>query len=112
MADVIIGGIIFGICALVMFGIGIFQVKSRNPVGFYSGETPPSKEQLTDVDAWNRKHGFMWIAYGVCIILSWLCGLVIGDGILLTIAYAVGLLFPIPIMILYHHKLVKDYLKK
>ena len=64
MAGMIISGVTFGLAALIMIGIGISQLKSRNPVGFYTGEKPPKKEQLSDVNAWNRKHGTMWIVYG------------------------------------------------
>ena len=50
----IISGAIFGLCALVMFGIGISQLKSKEPVGFYSGIEPPAREQLSDVDTLSR----------------------------------------------------------
>lgn len=109
MKEYVFSGIILGLCALLMFGIGIFQIKSRKPVGFYSGETAPDEKELSDVNAWNKKHGIMWILYGVCIILAWVCGLVIGDGPLLLIPFLIGLLLPIPFMVLYHHKLIKKY---
>ena len=112
MGEVVISGITFGICALIMFGIGITQLKSKEPVGFYSGEEPPSKEQITDVKAWNKKHGIMWIIYGSCIVVSWLCGLVIGDSVYIVIPYTIGLLVPIVFMIIYHHKLIKMYFIK
>jgi hypothetical protein len=32
-----------------MIGIGVSQLKSRAPVGFYTGEKPPTEEELTDV---------------------------------------------------------------
>ena len=35
MTGAVFSGIIFGICSLVMFGIGISQLKSKEPVGFY-----------------------------------------------------------------------------
>ena len=109
MAGTIFSGIIFGICALVMFGIGISQLKSNEPVGFYSGEKPPAREQITDVDAWNRKHGIMWILYGGCIIASWIAGLLIGDSVYALLPYTIGLLIPIIFMIMYHHKLIDRY---
>ena len=107
----IISGAIFGLCALVMFGIGISQLKSKEPVGFYSGIEPPAREQLSDVDAWNKKHGTMWIIYGVCIIASWIIGLFMGDSVYAVIPYTVGLIVPIVFMVIYHHKLVKRYFK-
>lgn len=102
-------GIIFGFCALLMFGIGIFQVKSKKPVGFYSGVKAPDAEELSDVKAWNKKHGAMWILYGVCIVFAWVCGLVIGNSLLLLIPFLICLLLPLPFMALYHRKLEKKY---
>lgn len=109
MGTTIISGVTLGLCALLMFGIGIFQIKSKKPVGFYSGEKAPDEKELSDVKAWNKKHGMMWILYGVCIVLTWVCGLVIGDSSLLIIPFLIGLLLPIPFMVLYHHKLIKKY---
>lgn len=111
MVEAMISGVVFGMCALFMFGIGITQVRSKEPVGFYSGEKPPLKEEITDVDAWNKKHGTMWIIYGFCIVLSWGIGLIIGDSVYAVIPYVLGLLVPIIFMIMYHHKLIKTYKK-
>ncbi len=55
MKGTVLSGVIFGLCALVMFGIGIFQIKSKKPVAFYSGEKAPDKSDLSDVNAWNKK---------------------------------------------------------
>ena len=112
MFGIIFSGFIFFLCAAVMFGIGIVQLKSKEPVGFYSGEEPPSRDELTDVNAWNKKHGMMWIIYGGCIVISWLIGLIMGDSIYVVIPYVVGLLVPIIPMIIYHHKLIKMYYVK
>ena len=51
MAGTIISGVIFCVVALIMFGIGISQLRSKDPVGFYTGVKPPQKEQLSDVHA-------------------------------------------------------------
>lgn len=105
MGETIISGAIFGICALIMIGIGISQLKSKKPVGFYSGEKTPSEDEISDMYMWNKKHGMMWIVYGIIIILIWCCALLIGDGIWVL----AGLLLPIIAMIWYHNRLVKEY---
>lgn len=102
-------GIIFGLCALLMFGIGISQIKSRKPAGFYSGVKAPDEKEISDVNAWNKKHGAMWILYGICIVFAWVCELVTGGGILMLVPFFICLLLPIPFMALYHNKLVKKY---
>lgn len=92
-----------------MVGIGVFQLRSKKPVGFYTGEKAPNEKEISDVPAWNRKHGLMWILYGICILLGWACGLVMGDSLLLLIPFSICLLLPIPLMIARHHRLVKKY---
>ena len=78
----IITFIIFFIVAMIMIGLGIFQLKSTSPVGFYSGEKPPREEELTDVKAWNKKHGMMWLIYGIIIMISYFVGYLIGDSVI------------------------------
>ena len=109
MAGAIISGIALGYCALIMFVLGIAQLRSKKPVGFYTGEKAPEEKDLSDVSAWNKKHGMMWIIYGGIIVLVYVCGLLIGDGPLLWIPYVAGLLLPIPVMIGVHHHLIKKY---
>lgn len=104
-------GVIFIGCALLMIGIGISNIKSKKPCGFYSGEKGPGEDELTDKDAWNRKHGIMWILYGAAIIVTWAAGIFV-EGPLILLPYLGGFLLPIPIMIGYHQHLVKTYVKK
>lgn len=110
MSSGIFTGVCLGICAIVMFGIGFTQLRSKKPVAFYSGEKPPDEKDLTDVSAWNKKHGWMWVLYGIWIILMWVCGLLIGNGPLLLLPMVLGILLPIPFMVWYHHRLVRIYL--
>lgn len=109
MGGSIITGIMLGFCAILMIGIGISQYKSKKPIAFYTGEKGPEEKDLTDVDAWNKKHGIMWILYGICFILIWICGFLLGDSLLVLIPFLGGILVPIPVMIWYHHRLVKMY---
>lgn len=104
--------VIFFITAWIMMGIGITQLKSETPVGFYSGEKPPAEDELTDVPAWNRKHGMMWLVYGMIIMLSGVAGAAIADSIWCAVIVCSGLLVPIVFMIWYHGRLVRKYFKE
>ena len=99
------------ICILPILIIGIVQFRSKNPVGFWSGMEPPKKEQLTDVKAYNQKHGLMWILYGTGFVLCFGCGLMVDGGfaaILSMIECFGGLLA----MIAYHNWLNRKYFRK
>lgn len=102
--------IIYLIVALMMIGIGILQLKSKTPAAFYSGEKPFEANELSDVAAWNKKHGMMWIIYGIIIMISYIGGTVIGlDSGWCVIPMAGGLLAPVFVMIWYHHRLIRMY---
>ncbi|MDO4555025.1 MAG: hypothetical protein Q4B70_07780 [Lachnospiraceae bacterium] len=99
------------IVGMIMLGIGISQWKSQKPVGFYSGEKPPAEESVTDIEAWNKKHGMMWMIYGIVIFISGMIGGYIGDSVWSLIPLLGGIGIPVIIMILYHNKLRREYLK-
>jgi hypothetical protein len=107
----IVSLIIYGLVSLIMIGIGVSQLKSKTPVGFYTGEEPPKAEELTDVSAWNEKHGIMWLMYGVVILLSWFISFLVGDSLWSVIPLVTGVCLPLVFMILYHSALVKRYRK-
>jgi hypothetical protein len=107
----IVSLIIYGLVSLIMIGIGVSQLKSKTPVGFYTGEEPPKAEELTDVSAWNEKHGIMWLMYGVVILLSWFISFLVGDSLWSVIPIIAGVCLPLVFMILYHSALVKRYRK-
>lgn len=109
MVGLIFAGVIYLGCAALFFGIGISQIRSKKPVAFYAGEKPFEAEALSDVHAWNKKHGIMWIVYSCIIILSWLCGFLCGDSPWILIPFIGGLLIPLIFMIRYHHKLIEKY---
>ena len=113
MVESIFALVIYLLVAAIMLGIGISQYRSKSPVGFYSGEKPPMESELTDVDAWNKKHGKMWIWYGVIIIISYLAGIpfLVLDSVWCVVPLCGGIILPLPFMIRYHHKLVREYRK-
>ena len=107
----IVGLFIYSFTSLFMMAIGIAQLKSQNPVGFYSGEKPPKAENLTDVHAWNKNHGLMWLIYGIVIFASYLIGNLFGDSILSVIPMMGGVIVPLPFMIWNHHRLIRKFMK-
>ena len=107
----IVGLVIYVFVSLFMMAIGIAQLKSQDPVGFYSGEKPPKAEDLTDVHAWNKNHGLMWLIYGIIIFFSYLIGIPFVYSILVIIPMIGGVIVPLPFMIWYHHKLIKKFMK-
>lgn len=111
-AENVMGFVIFALVAVFMIGIGIVQLRSKKPVAFYSGEKPPKAEDLTDVAAWNKKHGLMWIVYGIIILFSYFAGVVIGDSVWVVVPMVGGVMVPVPFMIWYHNQLRKKYIRQ
>lgn len=111
MGENIIMIIVLAWCALIMIVVGVFQLKCKHPVGFYTGEKPLREEQVSDVALWNKKHGMMWIVYGVGMILAYLIGLLIGDEKISHVLFMCFVFGAIPVMIFYHHWLKKKYVK-
>lgn len=110
-AEIIISSVILLITVVPVIMIGIIQYRSKEPVGFWSGKKPPRKAQITDVKAYNRKHGLMWILWGVGLVLCFVCGLFMGGemaGYLCMIEVIGGIL----VMIAYHEKLDRRYCKR
>ena len=90
MAEKIITFVIFLLVSMIFIIIGISQIRSKEPVGFYSGEKPPKTEQLLDMAVWNKKHGYMWIIYGLAIIASFIiCLFIKTEVIALTIFFCI-----------------------
>lgn len=103
----------FSIClivALIMAAIGVAQIRSKRPVGFYSGEKPLEERELSDVPMWNKKHGLMWISYGIIILVSYFGGFLIGMATVWCVIPVVGgMILPVFVMIWYHHHLIRLY---
>jgi len=111
MAETIISSVIILISIAPIIIIGIVQYRSNEPVGFWAGEKPPKKEQITDMKAYNQKHGLMWILYGAGFLLCCACGVFLENmaAVFLCMFEAVGGIFG---MIAYHDKLKRMYYRK
>lgn len=99
---------IYGFVALIMAAIGVYQLRSKKPATFYSGEKQLKPEQLTSVDDWNRGHGLMWIGYGLVIILSAL-PFALNAGKWTVLLMTAGVMVPIPFLVMLHERMLKKY---
>lgn len=68
---------------LVFIGIGIYSFKRKTPMHFWAGTTVKS-EEISDIKAYNKANGIMWIAYGLSFLLIPLLGSMVG-GIVIAI---------------------------
>lgn len=109
-AGMITGLVIVSIVAGIMIIIGLSQLNEKdNPVGFYNIIDPPKKEEISDVIKWNKKHGIIWIIYGICIELGFWLGYVMPIEVLEMVFMTGGVIIPLPIMVIIHHKSEKEY---
>lgn len=66
-------------------------------------------EEITDVKAWNLRHGIMWIIYGVLIIAGYFIGYFVGNVYFEVAVLIVFDVWPIILMMVYHSHLCKKY---
>lgn len=98
------------LAASIMIIIGLFQLRNKEkPVGFYNVIDPPKKEEISDILQWNKKHGMIWIVYGICIEIGFWIGYVMPIEVLEMFFMIGGTVLPLPFMCLRHHKLEKKY---
>ena len=103
--------VVFLFCAILFISIGISQIKSKEPVGFWSRVKPPTKDKVSDITIYNKKHGEMWIMYGAGIVLAFFLGMVFGENVA-TRASEVELISGPVLMMCYHNYLDKKYVAK
>ena len=98
--------IITWLCGGLFIGIGITALKMKTPIHFWSG-TKVKKEEVTDVKAYNKANGIMWLTYGLMYILSGLAGIygTATGAVLLVITNFPGLL----IIVIVYAQIEKKY---
>lgn len=106
----ILGFAIWAAVALVLVGIGIYDLRTDRQVevGFWAGiKTPP----MRDVKAYNRAVGKLFIAYGLILILLGL-PLLTGNALLIILSIAGIMLESIVFMAVYMVGIQGKYEKK
>ena len=101
--------IIMAPMAALFTGIGIFAMRREKPMWFYSGTTV-REEEITDVRAYNKANGIMWIVFSIPF---WICVLVgciwpKKAWIPLVIACFLG----IPVLVFSWHRIYNKYKAK
>jgi hypothetical protein len=107
MGEAMFFAVITWVCALVFIGIGIFAIKKKTPMHFWSGTTVKT-EEIKDVKAYNKANGIMWMGYGFIYILSGIIEIVLQNGVgaALMSFWSVGGLI---IMIIAYLRIYKKY---
>ena len=90
---------------LLFSGLCSIGAKSRSGSGRVRSRP---EEEITDVGAYNRKHGLMWILYGLGLIVCYVCGMPFGGLVAayLCMAEVFGGLLG---MAAYHNRLNRMY---
>ena len=96
-------------CSLLFTGIGLYAIKREKPMWFWSGSTV-SETEITDVKAYNRENGIMWICYSLVMWASTIMGVLnmAVTGLVLLIGSLAGL----PILAVTYNRIYKKYKKK
>lgn len=101
--------IIVWICALAFISIGIYALKRKTPMHFWSGTTV-KPEEISDIKAYNKANGIMWILYSFTFILGGILSLLFNTnigGIIVAISSTLGSI----ILMLVYRRIYQKYKK-
>ena len=95
-------------CSLLFTGIGIYAWRREKPMWFFSGSTV-KEEEITDVKAYNRENGIMWICYSAIFWISTVLGFwsAAAAGIVLMVGCVAGSL----LLVAAYNRIYKKYKK-
>lgn len=91
---------------ILFLSLGIYSVFRKKPMWFYSG-TEVDEKDITDVVAYNRANGIMWMAFSAVYFIS----AILGIFQLNAAAYvsSIGSLAGIPILVFTYKKIYSKY---
>lgn len=93
---------------VIMFiGIGIYSLKRKTPMHFWSGSTV-KPEEISDIYAYNKANGIMWIVYGLSYLLILPLGFVFGE-VICTIITIILATFGLVALIICYKLIYKKY---
>ena len=86
--------------------LGVFAWRRKKPMWFWSGSTVDSSE-ISDVPAYNRANGIMWISYSAVFWASVILGFFQVEAA--GIVVAAGSLGGIPVLVFAYNKIYDKY---
>ena len=94
--------------SLLFTGIGLYAWKRKKPMWFWAGSTVEESE-ITDVPAYNRANGIMWLSFSAIFWISTAFGcLKMKTGGIILIA---GCFLGIPLLPLIYGKIYRKFKK-
>ena len=93
-------------CSLLFTGIGIYAWRRRKPMWFWSGSSV-REDEITNVKAYNRENGIMWICYSAVFWISTIMG--IRSVSIAGIVLAVGCLGGLPLLVIAYNRIYRKY---
>ena len=90
-------------------GLGVFAWKREKPMWFWSGSTV-RPEEITDIPAYNRANGWMWITFSAVFWIAAVLSLlrISAAGTVLV----AGCILGIPVLILTYNRIYNRYAAK
>ena len=110
-AEIIVSLCIVVVCISPLIILGIVQYNSKSPVGFWAGQDPHKAAEISDIRAYNHKHGIMWITYGIGFIGCFATGYFFGEdwGLIAAVLSGIEVFGGLVGMVAYHNALEKRY---
>ena len=98
--EIVIWLVIMIPCSLLLTGLGVYAWRREKPMWFWSGSTV-REDEITDVRAYNRANGIMWIGYSLIFWVSTIMGFwkMSAAGIVLFVGCIAGF---VPLVITYN----------
>lgn len=93
-------------CSAFFTGLGLYAYTRKKPMWFWSGSVVTASE-ITDVRAYNRANGRMWIGFSLVL---WMAAAAIWwNGTAAVILLAAGCVIGIPVLALVYRRIYKKY---
>ena len=93
-------------CSLLFTGIGIYAWRRTKPMWFWSGSSV-REDEITNVKAYNRENGIMWICYSAVFWISTIMG--IQSVSIAGIVLAAGCLGGLPLLVIAYNRIYRKY---
>ena len=92
--------------SLLFTGIGVYAWRRKKQMWFWSGSTV-EEDEISDVAAYNRANGIMWLGFALVMWISTILGAVSmkAGGIIL----AAGCLIGVPVLPIVYGKIYRRY---